>query len=235
VAGGGSGNPDLVLYEDSAELQLLENYQRGRFAPLTKFKLREDLDQVESTPGFDELVALDSLPYVEKMPHQKDAALKALREMRGRALLADEVGLGKTIEAGLILKELAQRSLASRILVFCPPQLRGQWQSELYEKFNEIFLVLGRDISTPLAWYSPHLIASYEIVLDRFHRDVLLRQAYDLIILDEAHYLNYPENQQVLQVMKSLHKKYFLLLSATPMHNSLEELRSHDPQQSRSG
>lgn len=216
--------PMSITYDNQVHDTLLSQYQRGYLAPLGRFRLREALDEAQSDPGFDELVSLASLPLVEKLPHQREAALTALKQMRGRALLADEVGLGKTIETSIILKELVLRGLASRILIFCPVQLLGQWQSELYEKFDETFLVFGRDIDTSLAWHCPRLIAPYETVRHRFHAEELLRQRYDLVILDEAHYLNYEENERILRVMKSLQKKYFLLLSATPMHNSLDEL-----------
>ena len=213
-----------INYDDNAEAQIAERLRQTAFSPLSRFKIREQLDQVQSTPGFDELISLNDLPQVVKMPHQRETALTALHKMRGRALLADEVGLGKTVEAGLILKELIRRGLATRILILCPNQLRSQWQAELYEKFEEIFLILGYDIETPLAWYNHRLIAPYNAVRNPFHVDALLRQSYDLVILDEAHCLNYPENEQILRVMKNIQKKFFLLLSATPMHDSLDEL-----------
>lgn len=220
-----SALPVTVNYDDQISEQILANYRQNRFSSLSRFQLREKLDEVQSNPGFDELISLESLPQITKLPHQKDAALTALKKMRGRALLADEVGLGKTIEAGIILKELIMRQLVSSVLIFCPPQLLDQWQIELYEKFDEIFLVLGRDIDTSLAWQCPRLIAPYEIARQRFHAEEMLRHRYDLVILDEAHFLNDQEkNWRVLKVMKNLQKKYFLLLSATPMHNSLDEI-----------
>jgi SNF2 family DNA or RNA helicase len=216
--------PIIVTYDTDAQTKLINRYHQGHFAPLHRFRMREVLDAVQSDPGFDELISLESLPLITKLPHQREAALRALRQMRGRALLADEVGLGKTIEAGLVLKELILRRLATRILIFCPVQLLGQWQSELYEKFEEIFLVMGKDIDTSLAWYCPRLIAPYEVARQRFYVEEMLRHRYDLVVLDEAHYLNYPDNERILRAMKNLQKKYFLLLSATPMHNSLDEL-----------
>lgn len=216
--------PIPITYAEQGQAELIENYRQAHFAPLPRFRLREALDEVQSDPGFDQLISLEALPYVEKLPHQKDAALRVLKQMRGRALLADEVGLGKTIEAGIILKELILRRLVQRILIFCPVQLQGQWQSELYEKFDELFLVMDRDIGTSLAWRCPRLIASYDIARQRFHVEEMLRHRYDLVVLDEAHWLNDRDNGRVLRVMKNLQKKYFLLLSATPMHNSLDEL-----------
>src|SRR6266571_5333550 len=72
-----------------------------------------------------------------ELPHQIDVAQRVLRDMGGRAILADEVGLGKTIEASIIYKELAIRGLARRALILTPASLVGQWQGELEEKFFE--------------------------------------------------------------------------------------------------
>jgi SNF2 family DNA or RNA helicase len=165
------------------------------------------------------------LPEIAKMQHQKDAVLRALKQMRGRALLADEVGLGKTVEAGIFLKELLLRGLADKLLIICPSiLLAAQWQSELYEKFGEIALVFGHDIDSSLAWECSRLITTYEMLRHPFHVEEILRQRYELLILDEAHFLNEEENADILGTVRELQKKYFLMLSATPMHRSLKEL-----------
>src|SRR5262249_5342305 len=72
---------------------------------------------------------------IQEYPHQVAAALRVLREMRGRALLADEVGLGKTIEAGLVMQEYVVRGIARTVLILTPPSLTRQWQAEMVEKF----------------------------------------------------------------------------------------------------
>jgi len=217
--------PIEITYDEDAHSELLASYQQSRFARLNHFRLREVLDEAQSDPGFDTLLCLNALSQVSKdLPHQQEAALRVLKQMRGRALLADEVGLGKTIEAGIVLKELLQRQQVENVLIFCPVQLLGQWQSELYDKFDELFLVVGRNIDTTLAWYCPRLIAPYQITEHRFHAEEMLAHQYDLVILDEAHYLNEPHNWKVLRTIQNLRKKYFLLLSATPMHNDLREL-----------
>ena len=90
---------------------------------------------VWSRPGFDTFLSLSSLRFTP-FDYQLQAARAALRRMRGRAILADEVGLGKTIEAGLILAELRLRGLADRTLVIVPASLVTQWQEELERKFG---------------------------------------------------------------------------------------------------
>lgn len=86
-------------------------------------------------PGFDTLLSLPQLAF-EPFDYQRETASTVLRRMRGRAILADEVGLGKTIEAGLILSELRLRGLADRTLVLTPAGLVEQWRDELERKFG---------------------------------------------------------------------------------------------------
>jgi superfamily II DNA or RNA helicase len=114
--------------------------------------------------GFDELICLDNLNF-EPFPYQIKAAHAALRRFRGRGMLCDEVGLGKTIEAGLIIKEYLLRQMAERILILTPPGLVQQWREELVQKFglhqfvtnsDEAFRAAGDD-----AWSKfPQVIAS---------------------------------------------------------------------------
>ncbi|MEZ4667550.1 MAG: SNF2-related protein [Anaerolineae bacterium] len=216
--------PIPIEWQNANENQVVKNYNDKKVSKFEHYRLHSILNKVQSDPGFDSLSCLDSLPFVDKLPHQKAAALTVLKDMRGRALLADEVGLGKTIEAGIILKELFERKLIESVLILCPRQLLRQWQLELYSKFDELFLVMGRDVDSSLAWYSSRLIAPYQILEEKFHIEELLLQHYDLVILDEVHFLNDERNWRTLRTVRNLRKKYFLLLSATPMHNDLKEL-----------
>src|SRR5205823_2696125 len=86
--------------------------------------------------GFDRLICLPLVRDMELLEHQVRTAKTVLRRFRGRALLCDEVGLGKTIEAGLILDELALRGLVRSVLVLVPPSLIEQWQGEMRRKFS---------------------------------------------------------------------------------------------------
>src|ERR1700676_3995697 len=97
--------------------------------------LVDDAVSVWSRPGFETFLSLAALRF-EPFDYQVQAARVALRRMHGRAILADEVGLGKTIEAGLILAELRLRGLADRALVITPAGLVTQWQEELERKFG---------------------------------------------------------------------------------------------------
>lgn len=97
------------------------------------FKQAYDITKMKSTQG-ERLACLSFLPELEPMPHQKEAAEKVLHEMHGRAILADEVGLGKTIEAGLVLKELMIKGLVKKVLILTPSSLIRQWEQEFEPK-----------------------------------------------------------------------------------------------------
>ena len=92
-----------------------------------------------SGAGFRRALCLPHLTGVEPLLHQIETVRKVLKQFRGRVLLADEVGLGKTIEAGMVLKEYALRGMAERSLVLTPASLVGQWREELETKFGLTF------------------------------------------------------------------------------------------------
>ena len=139
--------------------------------------------------------------------------------MNGRALLADEVGLGKTIEAGIALKEYVLRGLIRRCLILAPVSLVTQWQEEMYQKFDLDFEVYGKDAD----WDSDFLIASLDTAKTQKNRDIILEQNYDAVIVDEAHRLR---NHQTLgwKFIDAISVKHILLLTATPVQNDLREL-----------
>lgn len=167
---------------------------------------------------------------VEPKPHQIDAALFALQTpFLPGIVLADEVGLGKTIEAGIVITQYwAERR--RRILIISPSSLRQQWQQELYEKFLIPSQLLDPKLKDEqLARTAQHggevLICSYEFALR--HEHSLLRQ-WDLVICDEAHRLrNFYTGRNkapeaISHIVREAHKT--LLLTATPLQNRLEEL-----------
>ena len=127
------------------------------------FGLRESFARLGLAQGFDELLCLPHVVGVEPLTHQIETVRKVLKQFRGRVLLADEVGLGKTIEAGMVLKEYTLRGMAERTLVLTPASLVGQWQEELAAKFGLDFAItydpLLRD--EPHAfWAQDRIIAS---------------------------------------------------------------------------
>lgn len=211
--------------------QPLENFFRthGRIRPpepLALYQLRAQAEGFRLSRGFDELVCLDEIS-VEHYEHQLDAARRALRDMRGRVLLADEVGLGKTIEAGIIMKELIQRGLVRTVLVLTPASLTEQWREEFESKFHEEFTVM----ETPADWrrVQGHEDGRWLVSMDRaklnHHSEIVLAREYDLLIVDEAHKL---KNRSTLiwRFINQIRKRYVLLLTATPVQNDLMELYS---------
>lgn len=167
---------------------------------------------------------------VEPKPHQIDAALFALQTpyLPG-VVLADEVGLGKTIEAGIVITQYwAERK--RRILIISPSSLRQQWQQELYEKFLIPSQLLDpklkdQQLARTVQRGADVLICSYEFA--RRHETSLLRQ-WDLVVCDEAHRLrNFYTGRNkapeaISHIVRGAHKT--LLLTATPLQNRLEEL-----------
>ena len=129
----------------------------------------------------------------EILPHQIFTAHRVVASPRRRFLLADEVGLGKTIEAGMIWQALHQRGQARRTLIVTPAGLTTQWQEEMQDKFGVTFEIFGRDFMSvnPLVWgYKATAIASLDRLKRKVHKDMLLEnRKWDLIIFDEAHRL----------------------------------------------
>jgi serine/threonine protein kinase/superfamily II DNA or RNA helicase len=224
-------NVEMALGHQQTLESILQAAESGSAVSLEHFRVYQKLQELEQDPGFSELVSLDSLPRVEKLPHQIEAVKTALGAMRGYCLLADEVGLGKTVEAGIIIKELMLRGLVQRILILAPRDLCTQWQQELFDKFDVFFLVFGRDVDYSLAWQCDRVIAPYKIAEDRFHKQGVLSRKYDLVIMDEAHHLigEDPRRSWMLsEFARALGRQttYFLMLSATPLHNDLKELHT---------
>lgn len=167
----------------------------------------------------------------EILPHQIFAAYRVVSSPRRRFLLADEVGLGKTIEAGMIWQALMQRGQAKRTLIITPAGLTTQWQEEMQDKFDVIFEVFGRDFAAinPRIWdLKATAIASLDTLKRADHKRILLEnRKWDLIIFDEAHRLSAVDygsgktdkTQNYRLAEEVSHKHYsdaFLLLTATP-------------------
>ncbi|WCK53345.1 SNF2-related protein [Aneurinibacillus sp. Ricciae_BoGa-3] len=184
------------------------------------YKLAWEAEQATAIGNFDELQCLRHLPKLDPLPHQIDTARRVIQEMHGRALLADEVGLGKTIEAGLILKEYMIRGLVKKVLILVPASLVVQWVRELNSKFSIPAVAQKKEYM----WTQYDcVVASVDTAKRPPHREIILNQDYDLVIVDEAHKLKNKKtrNYQFIQEVK---KKYCLLLTATPVQNEINEL-----------
>jgi SNF2 family DNA or RNA helicase len=178
--------------------------------------LVDEAVKVWSRPGFDTFLSAPALRFTP-FDYQLQAARSALRRMRGRAILADEVGLGKTIEAGLILAELRLRGLADRTLVITPAGLVAQWQEELERKFGVPTRIFGQDADRGV------LVASLATARRDPMKSQLTAEPWDLIIADEAHRVRAPRSASG-QLIRQLRSRYLLLLTATPVENRLQDL-----------
>ena len=208
--------------------QLLTPHQRQYVAwLLTRRAAGDSVESLAST-------LVDS--QVDLNPHQVDAALFACRNPLSRGvLLADEVGLGKTIEAGLVISQRwAERR--RKILIIVPANLRKQWHQELQDKFNLQSVLLEaksyynairkQDRQNPFLFASGPVICSYQFAKSK--ADDLKSIDWDLVVLDEAHRLRnvYKTSNVIAKTLKDalshVHSK--VLLTATPLQNSLFEL-----------
>lgn len=165
------------------------------------------------------------------LPHQVQAAIQVVESLQPRFLIADEVGLGKTIETGLILKELILKYGYDKILVVVPAPLTFQWQSELSEKFNEKFRIIDGNVlrkEPDILQTESKVIASVDLLKIPVYWDRFLEKNFDVVIFDEAHRLRKDsfKTTKAFQFAEkvSLSCKALLLLSATPFRGKLEEI-----------
>ncbi|WP_027417842.1 DEAD/DEAH box helicase [Aneurinibacillus terranovensis] len=184
------------------------------------YKLAWEAEQATSIGNFNDLQCLRHLPGLSPLPHQIETARRVIQEMHGRALLADEVGLGKTIEAGLIMKEYMIRGLIKKVLILVPASLVVQWVRELTSKFA--IPAVAQKKAYMWTQYDC-VVASMDTAKRPPHRDIILEQDYDLVIIDEAHKLKNKKTRNY-QFIQEIKKKYCLLLTATPIQNELDEL-----------
>jgi SNF2 family DNA or RNA helicase len=184
------------------------------------YRLAYEAEEARAIRSFDDLQCLSHLQQFTPLKHQIDTARKVITGMSGRAILADEVGLGKTIEAGLILKEYMIRGLVRRALILVPASLVLQWVRELNQKFGIPAVAQKKEYM----WKQCDVVvASIDTAKREPHRDIVLGMNYDMLIIDEAHKLKNKKTANY-QFVSMIRKKYCLLLTATPVQNELGEL-----------
>ncbi|GAB3358177.1 hypothetical protein GCM10027300_29060 [Modestobacter lapidis] len=174
---------------------------------------------------------------IEPQMHQVFVAHRVTNKLRPRMILADEVGLGKTIEAGLILKELRAREQISRVLIVSPASLTRQWQTELASKFNEQFEILdgaaakylGRDGANPFT-LRDNVICSLPFASNDKRMVQVLDAEWDLVVFDEAHRVRRTRQKETAAYRLADELKEnvngLLLLTATPVQLDQYELYS---------
>ncbi len=220
-------DPALLAVPDDTPIDAdaggpLDALAAGTPGPVSAWALRSRALKLDAMRRADGLGALLS-SRVHVLPHQVGAAGRILADRLPRFVLADEVGLGKTVEAGLVFAGMRQLGLAERVLVVVPEHLAFQWLAELFHKFNALFTLLTAERVAELGGLeaaltrSPLAIVSFEALLaDEALARALTATALDLVIVDEAHHL---AADDLHALVAPLCRRSFgaLLLTATPV------------------
>jgi SNF2 family DNA or RNA helicase len=225
-ASGSTSSPCALAADiefDAADAELIR--RPAAWVTQEEFLLGLRAARLATHAGFDQLICLPMLREMDLLEHQTRTATTVLRRLRGRAMLCDEVGLGKTVEAGLILSELLMRGLARSVLVLTPPSLIAQWQGEMRRKFGVDLVSHDDDAFRAGNGWAGHdrVIASIHTAKREPHRSAILARQWDMVIVDEAHHLR-NRSTAVWKFASELRKQFILLLTATPVQNNLEEL-----------
>jgi superfamily II DNA or RNA helicase len=191
--------PERSLAASGIEGSLAAQLASGAIAGRRARELHEEATRLGGTPDLETLLCRGLIRGFTPFDYQLGVVKAVLGRFRGRAILADEVGLGKTIEAGMILLEYMARRLVKRCLVLVPPSLVGQWGTELVTRFGLLpalsdeqeFLSAGED-----AWRErPLIVASLALAKREPHRSRILATHFDMVVVDEAHHLRNERTQ----------------------------------------
>lgn len=161
---------------------------------------------------------------VDLHPHQAFVSGTVLDDRRRRYILADEVGLGKTIEAGVVIHDVLTGNPGARVLIICPGTLTQQWLCEIYSKFGgQVFTLLDLHAESTIRWDTiSHVIVSMGQVL-QFAAQPLLRAPWDLVVIDECHHLLTAPVLYEFAASLSRNCRSLLLLSAIPAQQREDE------------
>ncbi|MCU0696770.1 MAG: SNF2-related protein [Myxococcaceae bacterium] len=228
--------PETELRALPPRPDLIAMMKEGRIADGKNFLLRKatlKLDDERRNDAFGALLA----SRVMVKPHQVGVVQRVLSSRRPRFVLADEVGLGKTIEAGMVFSALRLAGLARRVLVVAPSHLTVQWLVELFHKFNHLFTLMDSERHESSLDEQPTLnpwarfdfvVTSLELLQrsEQFRDEAGASEAHwDLVIIDEAHHL---KGEKAYEAAQALAKNSWglLLLTATPMQLDPGEYQS---------
>ncbi len=230
---------ELLYRHDEARLEVVEAGRPWSFdGDGALFRLVSEAQRIRLAHLFDPVLAVHT-SLVEPLPHQITAVYESMLPRQPlRFVLADDPGAGKTIMAGLLIKELIARGDLQRCLVVCPGSLAEQWQDELYRRFHLPFEILTNDKLEAARTGNWFLEADLVIArLDKLARNEDVQQKlqapdcrWDLVVCDEAHKMaatffggevKYTKRYRLGQLLSSL-TRHFLLMTATP-HNGKEE------------
>ena len=230
---------ELLYRHDEARLEIVEHGRPWSFdGDGALFRLVSEAQRIRLAHLFDPVLAVHT-SVVEPLPHQITAVYESMLPRQPlRFLLADDPGAGKTIMAGLLIKELIARGDLQRCLIVCPGSLAEQWQDELYRRFHLPFEILTNDKIEAARTGNWFLETNLVIArLDKLSRNEDVQQKlqapdcrWDLVVCDEAHKMSatvfggeikYTKRYRLGQLLSTL-TRHFLLMTATP-HNGKEE------------
>jgi len=236
---GGKVANELLYRHDEPRLEIVEQGRPWSFdGDGALFRLVSEAQRIRLAHLFDPVLAVHT-SVVEPLPHQITAVYESMLPRQPlRFLLADDPGAGKTIMAGLLIKELIARGDLQRCLIVCPGSLAEQWQDELYRRFHLPFEILTNDKLEAARTGNWFLEANLVIArLDKLSRNEDVQHKlqapdcrWDLVVCDEAHKMSattfggeikYTKRYRLGQLLSSL-TRHFLLMTATP-HNGKEE------------
>lgn len=226
---------DLVIPEDKfSEIEFVE---RGSYTgDAVKFRLAVEALRLGLAYEYDPYFSL-SIARVDPLPHQLEAVYDYFLKLpRIRFLLADDPGAGKTIMAGLLIKELKARGLIKRMLIVTPANLTFQWQRELKDRFRENFEIIRGDVlranygSNPWQERNQVITSVSWASLQEDANQSLLRATWDLVIVDEAHKMSAYDDEHktyAYQLGENLSERtdHFLLMTATPHKGDKEQFQ----------
>lgn len=237
-ASGKVGN-ELIYRDREADLKIAEEGRPWSFdGDGALFRLAAEAQRIHLAHLFDPVLAVHT-SVVEPLPHQITAVYESMLPRQPlRFLLADDPGAGKTIMAGLLMKELIARGDLQRCMIVCPGSLAEQWQDELHRRFNLPFEILTNDKLEAARTGNWFLETNLVIArLDKLARNEEVQAklqapdcGWDLVVCDEAHKLSatffggeikYTKRYRLAQLLSTL-TRHFLLMTATP-HNGKEE------------
>ena len=193
------------------------------FAQRSRHLLNIESSRMSVAQSHQELKAVEQIQdRVKLLDHQLDAAHTALFKMNGGALFADEVGLGKTIEVGMVLKEMDFRNTHDSFLILTPAQLANQWKREMNEKFGLDF-VSNYDEEFLDFLEHDQIVASIDTAKSGKSKEDVLSRKWDAVVLDEAHYVR-NEDTARHELLEELDYDYAFFASATPLQNDITDL-----------
>ena len=234
----GNTSEQLLFRDQESNLEQISGGRKWSFkGDGGKFKLALEAERIRLAYLFDPYVAISSSD-IDPLPHQISAVYEhMLNQQPMRFLLADDPGAGKTIMAGLLIKELIIRGDLERCLIISPGSLTEQWQDELKEKFDLQFDLLTRDLINSTGLGNPFDEKSFLIArMDMLSRNeelqerILKSQEYDLVVIDESHRMSAKYFGGEIRTTRRYdlgkrignHTRNLLLMTATP-HNGIED------------